>query len=125
AGSNQTVNSGTVVQLQASASDAEFNALSYQWQQIAGTTVALSSQDELNPRFTAPAVSSNTVLRFRFTANDGISSSSAEVEITVQPLANSGGPGNNAGGESGGGAIGIVAMCALLLLWTRRLGKRM
>ncbi|GAB2921634.1 S8 family peptidase [Rheinheimera gaetbuli] len=124
AGNDQTVNSGSVVQLQASASDAEFNVLHYQWQQIGGSTVNLSNTSELNPRFTAPAVISSTVLRFRFTATDGIASSSAEVVVTVQPLANSGGSGNTAGGESGGGSMGAFALLALLLLWTRKLGKR-
>ena len=124
AGNDQTVNSGTVVQMQASASDAEFNALRYQWQQIGGSTVNLSSATEVNPRFTAPVVSSITVLRFRFTANDGITSSSAEVVITVQPLASNAGTGNSVGGESGGGAVGVFALTGLLLLGTRRLGKR-
>ena len=123
AGANQTVISGSQVQLQASVSDAEFNVLRYQWQQLSGTSVTLSSTTELNPVFTAPAVSSSATLRFRLTVSDGIASSSAEVSVTVQPVATGGGSGNNAGGESGGGSTGPVWLLTLALLWLRRLGK--
>lgn len=124
AGNNQTVSSGSAVQLLASASDAEFNVLRYQWLQLAGPDVTLSSTDTLATSFTAPAVSSNTVLRFRFRADDGIASTSAEVVITVQPLAGGGGSGNTAGGESGGGSVGLVTLTAvLLLLWRRGLAS--
>ena len=124
AGSNQTVPSGSQVQLQGTVSDAEFNVLRYEWQQLSGVSVTLSSNTELNPVFTAPAVSSSTTLRFRLTASDGIASSSSEVSVIVQPLATGGGSGNNAGGESGGGAPGPALLLSLALFWLLRLGKR-
>ena len=72
AGSAQTVSSGATVQLSASAPDAEFNVLAYQWQQLSGPAVSLSEPEALTTRFTAPVVSNDTQLQFRFTADDGI-----------------------------------------------------
>ncbi|WP_237739897.1 S8 family serine peptidase [Rheinheimera nanhaiensis] len=120
AGSAQTVSSGSVVTLTGTASDSDFNVLSYQWQQLAGPSVSLSQADTLTASFTAPVVSSTTSLRFRLTVDDGIAQSSAEVTITVQPT---GGSGGNAGGGSGGGSLGIISLLLLGLLLLTRLGK--
>ncbi|WP_166835682.1 S8 family serine peptidase [Rheinheimera pleomorphica] len=119
AGSAQTVSSGTTVQLSASATDAEFNVLSYQWQQLSGPAVSLSEPEALTSRFTAPVVSNDTQLRFRFTADDGISQSSAEVSITVRATA---GSGSSSGGTSGG-SMAVLALVLLVVLFALRLGN--
>lgn len=121
AGSNQTVNSGSDVQLQASATDAEFNALSYQWQQLSGPTVSLSQPQALITRFTAPVVANTTQLVFRFTADDGIAQNSAEVTVSVSP-ANAGPDDSNSSG-SGGGSMVLSWLLILSLLLAVRLGK--
>ncbi|MGP9801390.1 S8 family serine peptidase [Rheinheimera sp. NSM] len=124
AGAAQQVVSGAPVQLQATATDAEFNPLTYQWQQTAGPAVTLSNSTALSSSFTAPAVSSVTILRFSFTADDGISSSTDTVTVTVNPL--SGGNGGNNGGDSGssgGGSSSAWWLAILGLLGWRRLGK--
>lgn len=119
AGSAQTVSSGSSVLLQASASDAEFNTLSYQWSQISGPTVSLNQPQALSTRFTAPVVNSSTQLVFRFTADDGSSQSSAEVTITVTPASSGGGN----SGDSGGGSLAFSWLLILALLLSQRLGK--
>lgn len=117
AGNAQTVSSGSTVTLTGTASDSDFNVLSYQWQQLSGPSVSLSQANTLTASFTAPVVSSSTSLRFRLTADDGIAQSSAEVTITVQPAA------GGAGGQSGGGSQGIISLLLLGLLLLTRLGK--
>ena len=95
AGADQIVAGGALVFLDASASyDAEGDALSYQWQQISGTTVTLSSTTAIAPSFTAPSASEN--LSFSLVVNDGeLSSPVDDVTITVSgdnlpPIANAG-----------------------------------
>ena len=119
AGSAQTVSSGATVQLSASATDAEFNVLAYQWQQLSGPAVSLSEPEALTTRFTAPSVSTDTQLQFRFTADDGISQSSAEVSITVRATAG----GGSSSGETSGGSMAVLALALLSLLFALRLGN--
>ncbi|MDP2715650.1 S8 family serine peptidase [Rheinheimera sp.] len=123
AGAAQQVVSGASVQLQATATDTDFNPLTYQWQQTDGPAVTLSSTDTLSSGFTAPTVSSVTILRFSFTADDGITSSTGTVTVTVNPL-NSGGNNGGDGGSSGGGSNSALWLMALGLLSWRRLGKQ-
>lgn len=114
AGIAQTVNSGATVQLHASATDAEFNVLSYRWQQLSGPAVSLSEPQALSTRFTAPTVTTSTALVFRFTADDGTTQSSAEVTITVSPTSGAGGSGDG-GGSGGGTAPGWLLILTVLL----------
>lgn len=94
AGAAQTVVSGAQVQLDGSASsDAEGDALSYQWTQVDGNTVALTAATTAHPTFTAPAnLAQNATLTFELVVSDGThESSSASVTITVtasQPSVN-------------------------------------
>lgn len=126
-GGAQTVASGATVQLTATASDAEFNTLTYLWQQTAGTPVTLNGAQSLNASFTAPTVTSTTQLVFSFTANDGKEQTSANVTITVSPNNTGGGGGGGSGGGDSGGSSGggtsFFAMLALTALIRFRLGK--
>ncbi|MDX5407721.1 MAG: S8 family serine peptidase [Chromatiaceae bacterium] len=126
AGSAQTVSSGSTVTLSGSASDSDFNVLSYEWQQLSGPSVSLNQADSLTSNFTAPVVTSSTSLRFRLTVDDGIAQSSAEVTITVQPASggSSGGSGSSGGGESGGGSLGFISLLLLGLILLTRLGNK-
>ena len=133
-GANQTVNSGATVQLTAVASDAEFNTLTYLWQQTSGPTVSVTNSQSLNASFVAPTVTSSTQLVFSFTANDGKEQSSASVTVTVQAGSGGGtGGGSSGGGSSGGGSgsaggssggsfafYGLLMLAALIRF---RLGK--
>jgi len=57
AGSDQTVKQRSLVTLDASASyDPQGGALSYQWQQIAGSAVLLNSSTSASPSFEAPGI---------------------------------------------------------------------
>ena len=98
AGADQSVNEGTTVELDGSASsDADGSIASYSWQQIdsSGYSVSLSDSSSAQPTFTAPAVSANAELTFELTVsdNDG-AQDSATVTITIiynnPPTANAG-----------------------------------
>ena len=70
AGATQTVAGGTVVSLDGSASSATGSPqIYYQWTQIDGPAVALSSDSAVKPSFVAPQVSDTTRLTFRLIAS--------------------------------------------------------
>jgi choice-of-anchor B domain-containing protein len=112
AGGSQTVNSGQTVTLNGQQSnDPDGDALSFAWTQISGAGVTLSDPDAAVTTFTAPAVSSDTMLRFQLTVSDtgGLSSTSTTSVTVLKQSAPSGG--------GGGGAVNwlLLAMFAAML----------
>jgi VCBS repeat-containing protein len=85
AGPDQTVDEGTVVQLDGSGSyDPDNNPLTYQWNQTSGPAVTLSDSASDMPTFTAPLVSTDTTLVFELVVNDGqVDSAPDSVQVTV------------------------------------------
>ena len=82
AGAALNVQTGMQASLQANASDAFGDVVTYQWTQIAGTSVSLSNNNSLNPSFTAP--NNAGTLKFRLTATNVVGlSASSEVTVTV------------------------------------------
>jgi subtilisin family serine protease len=67
AGADQTVNTGTTVTLQGTASDPESEPITVTWVQTLGPAVTLDDSHKLQPKFTAPATA--TTLRFSVTAS--------------------------------------------------------
>lgn len=89
AGAAATAQAGAVVTLNGSASsDPDGTAVTYQWAQVSGPTVALSSATVAQPTFTAPSVTAERDLVFSLVVSDGSMSSAASlVVITVTPSA--------------------------------------
>ncbi|MFL5358742.1 PKD domain-containing protein [Archangium sp.] len=86
AGANQSVLSGTPVTLVGSATDPDGTVVAFLWTQMAGPPVTLLDASTATARFTAPAVSANTVLTFQLTATDDQGASASDpVSITVVP----------------------------------------
>ena len=86
AGAAQTVEEGTAVTLNGSASsDPDGDKLTYAWLQLSGTTVSLSSATAASPTFMAPQLLQNEALVFQLIVNDGAASSApATVTVTVE-----------------------------------------
>ena len=106
AGSSQTVNSGGNVTLDGSQSnDPDGDALTYEWIQLAGSTVTLNGANTASASFTAPTVNSDALLRFQLTVMDtrGLQSTST-TSVTVRRQ-----------GQSGGGGGSMTWMVLLLL----------
>jgi len=89
AGPDQTVNertgrSNTVVYLDATgSSDPDGSITSYSWTQILGPTVVLTDANTATPSFTAPRITSDTLLEFQVTVTDNSGASSNDtVQIT-------------------------------------------
>ena len=110
AGVDQTVAmSATVTLTAAGSSDRDGNSLTYQWTQIEGTKVTLSSSTAASPTFTAPG--SATTLQFVVVVSDGTTSHADTVTINVG-ASNSAPTISNLGGDSlsyteGAGAVVI------------------
>jgi hypothetical protein len=85
AGADQTVNSGSLINLNGSASsDPDEDPITFSWTQTAGSTVALSNAGSPTPTFTTPQVTSDTVLTFELVvADDQGNSDSDSVNVTV------------------------------------------
>ncbi|HNN41502.1 MAG TPA: cadherin-like domain-containing protein [Nitrospira sp.] len=110
AGPDQNVSTSASVTLTAAgSSDPDGNALTYNWTQIEGPKVTLSSATAASPTFTAPG--SATTLQFVVVVSDGTTSHADTVTITVG-ASNSAPTISNLGGDSlsyseGAGAVVI------------------
>ena len=119
AGSNRTVNPGASVTLDGNQSnDPDGDALTYAWVQTMGPAVTLSDPSAAVTSFTAPDVSSSTMLRFQLTVTDPLGlSDSATVTITV----NNGNGGGLGGDGGGGGAFDLLVMLLLVAVLLERM----
>jgi hypothetical protein len=129
-GGDQTVTSGDAVVLDGSRSLILGTPIgNFQWTQISGPQVTLSSSSPGVANFTAPSVSTATPLQFRLdVATLGTSpirgSAVATVTVNPKPSGNGSGsgsgsgsgPGSGPGGSGGGGAIGMTMLMGLLML---------
>jgi len=89
AGPDQTLNEGSEVVLDASASsDPDGDSLAFTWTQLSGPTVDLDQSDPLHPAFTAPQVApAGDELVFQLEAMDGDGLSSVdEVSVFVRNI---------------------------------------
>lgn len=84
AGSDQTVDEATTVQLDGTATDADGDTLTITWSQSSGSTVTLSSTSAEDPTFTAPDVAGAETLVFQMSVSDGTTTSSDTVSIQVR-----------------------------------------
>ena len=88
AGNDVTVDEGAGVQLAGSGVDPESQALTYEWTQTAGPTVALTGANTATPSFTAPQVDADSPLTFRLTVRDPLAAAGTDdVVVTVRNVA--------------------------------------
>jgi hypothetical protein len=91
AGGDQTVNEGSSVSLDGSASfDPDGDAVTQLWTQIGGPSVALTGADTATPAFTAPliagGVESVVTLDFQLTVSDGALAGADVVHVVVEQV---------------------------------------
>ncbi|VAX10581.1 Lysyl endopeptidase [hydrothermal vent metagenome] len=106
---------GGNVSLDASpSSGANGDALAFSWEQTSGLTVALTNNNTSVATFTAPNVTSNTVLAFTVTVTDPSGrSDTANISVTVNDTSVDN---NGSSGGGGGGSFGIMLLAMLFLL---------
>lgn len=86
AGTNQSVNACTVVNLNGSGSsdpDSGPAPLTFQWTQTAGPTVVITGATSATPSFEAPNVAVSELLTFQVTVSDSLAMASDTVDVTV------------------------------------------
>lgn len=107
AGPDQTVTSGDLVVLDASASRGDqFGTLGFSWVQREGPSVVLADSSRVSTHFEAPDVDIATDLIFRVTVTQYGRSATDETRVTVLPAGGGGSSGGAGGGSGGGGAGG-------------------
>ena len=90
AGPAQTVQEGSKVSLNGSATDSDEDVMTYLWTHNSTTLdIALANATSASTTFTAPQVDSDTDITFTLTANDDTATSSDSVIITVTAPVNS------------------------------------
>ncbi len=123
AGNSQNVSSGASVTLNGSQSnDPDGDTLGYRWEQILGPAVSLDDADSVSPGFTAPTVTSDTMLRFELTVSDpdGLKDTSTTT-VTVMKVSNGGsGSAGPTGGSGGGAATWLLLALLARVLFIRR-----
>ncbi|MCY1020112.1 Ig-like domain-containing protein [Pyxidicoccus sp. MSG2] len=95
AASSVTVNERSTATLEASASDADGDTLTYAWTQLTGDTVVLAGANTSRATFSTGEVAADSVLTFRVTVSDGTATATQDVAVTVlqvnrAPTANAG-----------------------------------
>ncbi|OUS29863.1 hypothetical protein A9Q98_05595 [Thalassotalea sp. 42_200_T64] len=75
--------SGQPVVLEASANDADFDLIQFNWRQLAGPTITTTDADSTTISFVVPEVASATKLIFELTAADSQDVISSIVTLTV------------------------------------------
>jgi hypothetical protein len=88
AGTDQTRNAGTTVQLDGTAStDPDSDLLTFTWSQTSGPTVTLSDVHSATPTFVGPQVAVSTTLTFQLLVDDGLGGTArADVHVTLLPV---------------------------------------
>jgi hypothetical protein len=121
AGSSQNAASGSNVTLNGGQSnDPDSDSLSYAWTQTLGPTVTLNNANSSSASFTAPNVSSDTLLRFELQVIDpGGLSDTATVSVTVSAVSVPAGGGGSGGGPASLLLLGILGLAAALKATTR------
>ena len=90
AGPTQTVQGGSEVSLNGTATDHDEDVMTYLWtHNYTSSDITLANATSASTTFTAPRVDSNTDIAFTLTADDGTATSSDSVIITVTAHVNS------------------------------------
>ena len=84
AGDDISVDEGSVVNLVATATDADEDELVVSWQQVGGGDVSLTFADTLNPSFVAPEVTVDISVEFELTVTDGQDTVTDNVVVMVK-----------------------------------------
>jgi hypothetical protein len=112
AGTDQSVDEASVVQLTGSATDPEGVGIrGYRWTQTSGTAVTLSGATSAIPTITTPSVHAQTALVFQLRADDISRAYAVDTcTITVANTDGSSAPAPSSGGGGGGGGCFIATL---------------
>ena len=80
---NQQAAAGETISLNASAVDIEGDGLTYQWTQLSGPSVSLSSNNEPQLQFKAPSITGEAELTFQVDVSDGHRTTTTMVTVNV------------------------------------------
>ena len=112
-GDSRQVNASQTVTLTATATDAQGDAISFQWGQVSGAAVALLNAQTASMSFVAPATSADLIFSVTATDSRGASNTANITVTVVVPV--------QADTASSGGSMSVAALLLMLLAWRRKL----
>lgn len=116
----QTISEGDNVSLSIEASDPNLDALTYSWEQTAGTSVILTGGDSAAVSFAAPSITSGSeTLTFVASVNDGTATTTQSFSVTVKDVPDPD-PVESPKKKSSGGSTGLLTLLLLPLAILRR-----
>ncbi len=118
AGNDQNVDEGDTVVLSGSSSgDPAGTEFTYQWTQVSGPAVTLTSPNSRSTEFVAPQVNTLTLLSFELTVTNKINLSARDnTDVTVRNNSTAPAGGGSGGGGGGGGGVATGALLLTLLV---------
>ena len=112
---------GTSISLSSTATDADNDSLTYNWEQISGPAMNLADAQSATVTITLADVSADTTASFKVTVSDGVTSASATTEISIKDKAEQQ-PNNSEekpAESGGGGSMGWFMLLGFSTLWRR------
>ena len=119
-----SVDEGLDVTLVAKGVDGDNDPLSYQWVQVSGPAVTLNTDTSSSLTFTAPAITSDEILEFMITVNDGFESDSDNILLTINNLPDPVSPKLEPKEDKSGGSMGWIILFIVSGLLSKRLTQR-
>ena len=116
--SSYTVNENADGVITVSATDKESQSLTYNWTQTQGLQADILQSNSATLKFKSPAVSEDSLLKFKVAVSDGEGTTEQSIEVTVKNVPTTS---NSDKAESSSGGVFVFLIALLPFVYRRRL----